>query len=36
VPAVPDRQTERDLPELERKPETGHGHKTQQSKEGNI
>jgi formate dehydrogenase major subunit len=35
-PAVPDRQTERDLPELERKPETGHGHKTQQSKEGNI
>jgi len=36
VPAVPDRQAERDLPELERKPETGHGHKTQQTKEGNI
>jgi formate dehydrogenase major subunit len=36
VPALPDRQTERDLPELERKPETGHGHKTQQTKEGNI
>jgi len=36
VPALPDREAERDLPELERKPETGHGHKTHQTKEGNV
>jgi formate dehydrogenase major subunit len=36
VPEMPDRQDDRDLPQVRRKPETGHGHKTEQIKEGHI
>jgi formate dehydrogenase major subunit len=34
VPDLPPRDEERDLPEARRRPDTGHGHKTDQIKEG--
>ena len=36
VPALPGREDERDLPLTRHKPETGHGHKTGQTKEGHT
>ena len=36
VPELPGREDDRDLPEARRRPETGHGFKTEQVKEGHI
>ncbi len=36
VPQLPSRENERDLPQARHKPETGHGHKTEQTKEGHT
>ena len=36
VPALPGREDDRDVAETRRKPETGHGHKTEQVKEGHT
>ena len=36
VPRLPSREAERDLPAARHRPETGHGHKTGQVKEGHT
>lgn len=36
VPELPGKSELRDLPQAQRRPETGHGHKAEQSKEGHI
>ena len=36
VRPLPEREDERDLPLTRRKPETGHGYKTEQTKEGHT
>lgn len=36
VPQLPGKEDDRDLPQARRKPETGHGHKTEQTKEGHV
>ena len=36
VPELPSREDDRDLPEARHRPETGHGYKTEQIKEGHI
>ncbi len=36
VPALPGREDDRDLPQARHKPQTGHGHKTEQVKEGHT
>ncbi len=36
VPSLPMNEQQRDLPQAQHKPETGHGHKTEQVKEGHV
>jgi formate dehydrogenase major subunit len=36
VSPLPSREEDRDLPQARHRPETGHGYKTEQVKEGNI
>jgi hypothetical protein len=36
VGELPSREKDRDLPEAQKRPETGHGHKTEEVKEGNT